>query len=54
MAFEYKIVTINDFKDDAATKASLDAEGASNWELIEIHFRNEQDSTTTATCIFKK
>ena len=31
MAIEYKIVTIENYADDAATEAALNAEGAGDW-----------------------
>jgi hypothetical protein len=54
MAFTYKIVTIEDFQDDAATEAVLNVEGAANWELVQAEFSPQADSTITATCIFKQ
>jgi len=54
MAIDYKIVTIEDYKDDAATAAALNAEGASDWELVQIDFSTQADGTQTATCTFKK
>ena len=48
MAIAYKIVTIENFADDA------DAEGASDWDLVQAMFSTQEDSSTTATCIFKK
>ena len=54
MTIEYKIVTIENFADDADTEAALNAEGASDWELVQIDYRTEQDSSQTATCVFKK
>jgi hypothetical protein len=54
MAIVYEIVTIEDFKDDAASEAALNAEGASDWELVQVNYSAQVDSTVTATCIFKK
>lgn len=54
MAIEYQIVTIENFADDAETEAALNAEGASDWDLVQTVFSTQQDSSTTATCIFKK
>jgi hypothetical protein len=55
MAITYKIVTIEQFDDDIATENALNAEGISDWELIQIFFRpTETDGSQTATCIFKK
>lgn len=54
MAISYKIVTIEDFADDAQTEATLNAEGANDWELVQAEFSTQQDSSSTATCIFKK
>ncbi len=54
MAIEYKLVSIPNFDNDAETKAALDAEGVSDWELVQMEFRVEQDSSTTAIGIFKK
>jgi len=54
MAIAYKIVTIPNFADDLATEALLDAEGLTDWDLVQTVFATQQDGTTTATCIFKK
>lgn len=54
MAVEYKIVTIENFSDNAETEAALNAEGANDWELVQVDFSTQQDSSQTATCIFKK
>jgi hypothetical protein len=54
MAIDYKIVTIEDFKDDASSVAALDAEGANDWELVQVSYSTQVDSSQTATCIFKK
>ncbi len=54
MAIEYNIVTITDFQDNAATENALTAEGASDWDLVQIDFSTQADGSQTATCIFKK
>jgi len=54
MAIQYKIVTIEDFADDVDTEAALNTEGADDWDLVQAVFSTQQDSSTTATCIFKK
>jgi len=55
MAIEYKIVTIEDFQNDVATKALLDAEGIADWILTDITFQpNEETGKSTAICIFRK
>ena len=54
MAISYKIVTIEDFKDDAETEAALNAEGAVDWELIQAVFSPNIEGKAVATCIFKK
>jgi hypothetical protein len=55
MAFEYKVLVIEEFADDAATKALLDAEGANNWELVQASFQpDEETGKSNALCIFKK
>lgn len=54
MAIQYEIVTIENFADNAETEAALNAEGASDWDLVQAIFSIKEDSSTTATCIFKK
>lgn len=54
MAISYKIVTIEDFKDDAPTEAALNAEGAADWELVQANFSPNIEGKSIATCIFKK
>jgi hypothetical protein len=54
MAFQYQIVTIEDWQDDAATEAALNVEGANNWELVQIDYSIPSDGSVTATCVFKK
>ena len=54
MAIDYKIVTIEDFQDNAATELALNAEGVNNWDLVQVNFSTQQDGSQTATCIFKK
>ena len=54
MATQYKIVTIEDFADDADTEAALNTEGADDWDLVQVDYSTQQDSSQTATCIFKK
>jgi len=54
MAISYRIVTIEDFKDDAETEAALNAEGSIDWELVQVNFSPKVEGRTIATCIFKK
>jgi len=54
MAITYNIEVIENFQDDDATVAALDAIGADDWELVQIEYSPQSDGTTTATCIFKK
>ncbi len=54
MAIDYQIVTIENFKDDAASEAALNAEGANDWDLVQAEFSPQEDSTVDAICIFKK
>ena len=55
MAIEYKIITIQNYADDAATEAVLNAEGANDWDLVWADFRpNEATGKSTATLTFKK
>jgi hypothetical protein len=55
MAISYKIVTVEDFADDAATEALLNAEGADDWDLVMAHFQpNEETGKSTAILTFKK
>lgn len=54
MAIDYKIITIQNFKDDAATEAALNAEGANDWELVQSNFSPNIEGKSVATCIFKK
>lgn len=54
MAIDYKLVTIEDFKDDAITEALLNAEGANDWELVQALFTSNIEGRSIATCIFKK
>ena len=54
MAIDYKIITIEDFRDDAETEALLNAEGANDWELVQANFSPNIEGRAVATCIFKK
>lgn len=55
MAIEYNIVTIEEFADDAASEAALNAEGANDWNLITASFQPEEATgKSTATLTFKK
>ena len=55
MAIAYNVVTIDDFDDDAATIALLDAQGVNDWDLIEVLLSpDEETGKSTALCIFKK
>lgn len=55
MAFSYKIVTIEDYADDAPTEAALNAEGANDWDLIGATYQpNEATGKSTATLTFDK
>lgn len=55
MAISYKIVTIENFADDAATEAALNAEGANDWDLVLATFQPDEESgKSTATLTFKK
>ena len=55
MAIEYKIVTIEQFADDAASEVSLNAEGANSWNLITATFQPEEATgKSTAVFTFKK
>jgi len=54
MAKTYNIVEIEDFADDAATIALLDAEGANDWELADITYSPQSNGSTTALCVFIK
>jgi hypothetical protein len=55
MAIEYKIITIQNFANDTATEATLNAEGADDWDLVLANFKpNEATGKTTATLTFQK
>jgi hypothetical protein len=55
MAITYNVVEIEDFDADAATVAALDAIGATDWLLVDITYKpNEETGKSTALCIFKK
>jgi hypothetical protein len=55
MAIEYKIVTIQNYADDTATEAALNAEGANDWDLVLADFKpNETTGKSTATFTFQK
>jgi hypothetical protein len=54
-AFVYKIETIENYDDDAATQAVLNAEGANGWDLMSItHKPNASTGKTTATVIYMR
>ena len=49
MAIQYKIVTIEDFQDDAQTEALLNVEGANDWELADIVYQPRENGTSRAS-----
>jgi len=53
-AINYKIVTIENYDDDAATEAALNVDGADGWELVEINYVPKKNGKSTATVLYKK
>jgi len=54
MADIYKIETIEDYADDAATEAALNAEGQDGWDVVDITYTPKKNGKSTATIIFKR
>jgi hypothetical protein len=53
--YTYKIETIEDYDDDAATEATLNAEGTDGWELVSITYRPDVSTgKSTATAVYMK
>ena len=50
----YKIETIEDYADDEATEAALNAEGQDGWDVVDITYSPNKKGKSTATIIFEK
>ena len=53
-AINYKIVTIENYDDDAATEAALNVDGADGWELVDVDYTPNVNGKSTATILYKR